>query len=506
MAVPQHSILSTPSSPATSYPYGSMEEPREQLFSTLAGNDEEEDHLLSFDYNSLPTYPLRPAYNYYSPPTQQRGTDEETSPSSSLVFAPSLPPSLQSFSTHINSFNPPSSSADPYRPAAVPIYQTATFHQPNIETFGPYDYSRSGNPTRTAVETLVASLDLAHAAFAFGSGMAAMTAVTRLVGAGEEIVCGDDIYGGMFRLLTKVVNRQGIVSRFCDVSNLSLVKSTITEMTKMIWVESPSNPLMRISDIRALSRLAHSHNILLVVDSTMMTPCLMRPLCLGADIVIHSATKFFSGHSDTMAGFVCCSTEQLSRDVSFVQNAEGGGLSPFDCWLVYRGLKTLPLRLERAQSNAHCIAQFLSAHPLVQRLYYAGHRHQSNQSKGSSDDDLQIHQRQARGGGSVMSFETGSVGLSRRICDACRLFKITVSFGSCSSLIEMPCVLSHASIPKEMRRLPENLIRLSVGVEDIDDLLADLCHAMKEALASYQLHQQHQQQHDHHLASSQQKQ
>eukprot|EP00922_Rhytidocystis_sp_ex-Travisia-forbesii_P064774 GHVS01096198.1.p1 GENE.GHVS01096198.1~~GHVS01096198.1.p1 ORF type:complete len:397 (+),score=54.70 GHVS01096198.1:119-1309(+) len=300
-------ILSVPNISCPEYPSSSMEDPREQIFSTLAGNDEEEEHLLSFDYDSLPTYPLRPCYHTYRPNTPP----SPSSPGSSL------PPSMQSLSTHINSFNP--TTSDPYRPAVLPIYQTATFHQPNIETFGPYDYTRSGNPTRTAVETLVASLELAHAAFAFASGMAAMTAVIRLMENGQEIVCAEDVYGGLFRLLTRLASRQGIKTHFCDVSNLSLVQAAITEKTKMIWVESPSNPLMKITDLRAIACLAHSHNILLVVDSTMMTPCLMRPLCLGADIVVHSATKFFSGHSDTMAGFVCCSTEELSREVAFVQ-------------------------------------------------------------------------------------------------------------------------------------------------------------------------------------------
>jgi cystathionine beta-lyase/cystathionine gamma-synthase len=408
------------------------------------------------------------------------------------------------------------------------------------DSYGSYDYSRSGNPTRTALEKHVAMLERAHAAFAFSTGMAALNAVTRLLSAGDELIVGTDIYGGMHRLITRVTSMHGITIKPVDVTNVEAVRAAISDNTKMVHLESPSNPLMMISDIRALAAVCQEAGVLLSIDASMMPPVLMQCIPLGADIVVHSATKFLAGHSDTMAGIVCCGTEALAKRIAFYQNAEGTGLAPFDCWLVLRGIKTMALRVERAQSNAERIAHVLREHPRVTQVHYAGLRPlppdeqklliigkraaltnsevvkrrvleaggdvasadaaAARAEAGDLDDvvpsspmlagatgkprrpsekllanlavdieklhplpsDSQLaarfeqeskayatHFSQSVGGGVVMSFTTGSTHLSRRVVDAMRIFKLTVSFGACNSLVEMPCVLSHASVPPE---------------------------------------------------------
>jgi len=379
--------------------------------------------------------------------------------------------------------------------------------QPSVYEFGPYDYTRSGNPTRTALETLVAGLENAHSAFAFTSGMAALNAVVHLVKAGEEIIASSDLYGGMHRLLTKVAARNNIQITFVDTANLDALRKTISDKTRLIHFETPSNPMMRISDLREISKIAHERNILVSVDSTMMTPYLQKPLALGCDIVVHSATKFLSGHSDVMCGVVCVKTEEIAREIGFYQNAEGTGLAPFDCWLLLRSIKTLALRVERAQQNAEKVAEFLSRHPAVKHLHYSGaipnpKKHKpiswgKNQfNVGEKLEQIQqvnissshfahrLHMSQSRGGGSVLSFETGNVEFSRRVVDACRLLKLTVSFGSCNSLVEMPCIQSHASIPADQRTLPEDLIRVSIGIEDVRDIIDDLERAFRCAASN----------------------
>eukprot|EP01062_Namystynia_karyoxenos_P073520 TRINITY_DN70320_c0_g1_i1.p1 TRINITY_DN70320_c0_g1~~TRINITY_DN70320_c0_g1_i1.p1 ORF type:complete len:565 (+),score=183.47 TRINITY_DN70320_c0_g1_i1:90-1784(+) len=378
---------------------------------------------------------------------------------------------------------------DPYHPSSMPIYQTATFVQPSITEFGPYDYTRSGNPTRTALEVLVAKLECAHSAFAFSTGMGALTAITQLFSNGDGIIACSDLYGGMHRLLTQICERFGFRLRFVDTTDLMAVEAAIQEQTgtKLVHVESPSNPLMRITDIRRLSEICHRHGALLSVDATMMSPYLWQPLTLGVDIVMHSGTKFLSGHSDTMVGVVCTKTQELSDRVAFIQNAEGSALAPFDSWLTLRGLKTMALRVERQQYNAMKVAAYLTTVKHIKKLHYAGMARSGTQRDEMSSplttdrDSYQLHMSQAKGGGSVLSFETGDVRLSQRFVDGCQLFKLTVSFGSCNSLVEMPCLLSHASIPAEKRTLPADLVRLSVGIEDVADLLHDLQRAFKYA-------------------------
>jgi len=372
-------------------------------------------------------------------------------------------------------FNP--APNDPFKPTSMPIYQSATFIQPSSTEFNEYDYTRSGNPTRTALETLVAGMEGSNcdAAFAFSTGMAALGAMTRILKAGDEILCNADIYGGMYRLLGKVVARNGVSVKFVESWNIDNVVKAISSKTRIVHIESPSNPLMHVTDIRKLSAFLHSKSILLTVDNTIMTPYLMKPLDLGADIVVHSATKFFGGHADTMAGFVCCKSKEHSKVIAFHQNAEGIALSPFDCFLMLRGIKTMPIRMDRGMSNALKVAEYLAKQPGVKKLHYAGFlREEDRLANGEKARAFALHKTQARGAGVLLSFETGDIQKSQKFVDALKIFKITVSFGGCGSVVEMPCNLSHASIPEDELVLPRDLVRMSVGVEDIGDLLADV--------------------------------
>ncbi|KAJ4706667.1 Cystathionine beta-lyase, chloroplastic [Melia azedarach] len=366
-----------------------------------------------------------------------------------------------------------SNEFDPYGALSTPLYQTATFKQPSATENGPYDYTRSGNPTRDALESLLAKLDKADRAFCFTSGMAALAAVTHLVGIGGEIVAGDDLYGGSDRLLSQVTPKTGIVVKRVNTSNLDEVASAIGPRTKLVWLESPTNPRQQICDIREIAELAHTHGALLLVDNSIMSPVLSQPLELGADIVMHSATKFIAGHSDVMAGVLAVKGESLAKDLYFLQNAEGTGLSPFDCWICMRGVKTMALRVEKQQDNAQKIAEFLASHPRVKKVNYVG-------LPDHPGHDL--HYSQAKGAGSVLSFLTGSLALSKHVVEATTYFSIAVSFGSVKSLISMPCFMSHASIPapvREARGLTEDLVRISAGIEDVDDLIADLDNALR---------------------------
>ncbi|XP_057983578.1 cystathionine beta-lyase, chloroplastic isoform X2 [Malania oleifera] len=365
------------------------------------------------------------------------------------------------------------SKFDPYGSMSTPLYQTATFKQPCATENGPYDYTRSGNPTRDVLESLLAKLDKADRSLCFTSGMAALTAVTGLVGTGEEIVAGDDIYGGSDRLLSQVIPKKGIVVKRVNTTDLEEVASAIGPWTKLVWLESPTNPRLQVTDIRKIAEMAHAHGALVLVDNSIMSPVLSRPLELGADIVMNSATKFIAGHSDVMAGVLSVKGESLAQDLYFLQNAEGCGLAPFDCWICLRGIKTMALRVEKQQENAQKIAEFLSTHPRVKKVNYAGLPGHPGRS---------LHYSQAKGAGSVLSFLTGSVALSKHVVETTKYFSITVSFGSVKSLISLPCFMSHASIPaavREARGLTEDLIRISVGIEDVDDLIADLDAALR---------------------------
>lgn len=375
-----------------------------------------------------------------------------------------------SVSTMVMNFE---SKFDPYGAVSTPLYQTATFKQPSAIENGPYDYTRSGNPTRDALESILAKLDKADRAFCFTSGMAALTAVVHLLKNGDEILAADDLYGGADRLLSQVVPRSGVLVKRVNTSDLDEVASAFGPKTKLVWLESPTNPRIQISDIRRIAEMAHAHGALVLVDNSIMSPVLSQPLELGADIVMHSATKFIAGHSDIMAGVLAVKGERLAKEIYFLQNAEGSGLAPFDCWLCLRGIKTMSLRVEKQQENAQKIAEFLASHPRVKKVNYAG-------LPGHPGRDL--HYSQAKGAGSVFSFLTGSLALSKHIVETTKYFSITVSFGSVKSLISLPCFMSHASIPaavREARGLTEDLVRISVGIEDVDDLIADLDNAFR---------------------------
>lgn len=344
------------------------------------------------------------------------------------------------------------SEDDPYGAVAPPIYQTATFRQPSAVEFGEYDYSRTANPTRKLVEQQIAALEGGRFGSAFASGLAAIAAVTRLVQAGEEILAGDDLYGGTTRLLAGVAPRQGIRVRWVDATDPAEVEAAIGPDTRLLLVETPTNPLLRIVDIERVGAIARRRGVLLAVDNSLLTPCLQRPLTLGAHLVVHSATKGLCGHGDVLAGAVVTDDPDLHERIAFHLNAEGAGLAPFDSWLLLRGMKTLALRMERQCATARRVAELLAARPEVERVFYPGL-------------------------GPVISFTTGNPELSRRIVEGTRLLTIAVSFGSVSSSISLPCHMSHASVPAELRgRLapPADLVRLSVGIEDPEDLLEDL--------------------------------
>lgn len=367
---------------------------------------------------------------------------------------------------------------DPYGATTAPLYQTATFRQSTATDVGEYDYTRSGNPTRTLLEQQLAALEGGNHACAFASGMAAISAVTRLVKSDEEIIAGDDLYGGTVRLLENLRERQRIRITYVDTSDLQAFKAALTRQTRLVLIETPSNPLFRISDIRKLAQATREAGAILAVDNSMLSPILQQPLSLGADLVIHSATKFLCGHGDVIAGAVVTNDTDLHGQIAFTANAEGAALSPFDCWLALRGLKTLALRVERQNETAAKVAKFLRLHPQVKRVYYPAF---------ADEAAYDIHRSQTTGDGAVISFTTGDTEVSARIVESTRLFAIAVSFGSVGSTISLPCHMSHVSIPPSLRdRLgpPPDLVRLSVGIEDADDLIDDLDTAFTRAGAS----------------------
>jgi cystathionine beta-lyase len=365
---------------------------------------------------------------------------------------------------------------DPFGAIAPPIYQTATFQQASAVEFGEYDYSRSGNPTRTILEEQLADLEGGAHASAFASGMAAITALTRLLDNGDEIIAGDDLYGGTVRLFEKVLPRQQINVRYVNTTDLDAVRGALSPRTKLILIETPSNPLLRICDIRGLSEIANEAGVLLAVDNSMLSPILQQPLALGADVVIHSATKFLGGHSDVMAGALITNNLALHEQIAFQQNAEGAALSPFDSWLLLRGLKTLALRVERQNDTARKVAQYLQLQEGITQVYYPGLPDHCGH---------ELHRSQAQGDGSVVTFTTSDPEVSRKIAESTKLFTIAVSFGSVGSTISLPCRMSHASIPADLKQRlgpPVDLVRISVGIEDANDLIEDLSTALSIAL------------------------
>ena len=357
----------------------------------------------------------------------------------------------------------------------VPIYQTSTYEQPELGRNTGWEYSRTGNPTRAALEALIAELEGGSAGFAFASGLAAITAVLSLLRQGDRVVISADVYGGTYRLLDQVFRQFGIAYTIADTTNLAALESAFTPDVKMLLVESPANPLLGVTDLAAVSELAHRNGALAVVDNTFMTPCLQQPLYLGADVVVHSATKYLGGHSDLIAGLVVVKDTALGERLAFLQNASGGVLGPFDSFLLIRGIKTLAVRMDRHVENAQRAAAFLQTHPAVKRVYYPG----LPDAQG-----YEINRRQAKNGGAMLSFELREGYDERKFFSALRLIALAESLGGVESLVCHPATMTHAAIPKALRDdigITDRLIRLSLGIENIDDLLCDLKQAIENS-------------------------
>lgn len=354
---------------------------------------------------------------------------------------------------------------------SVPIYQTSTFVQDAPGVHKGFDYARSNNPTRQVLEDAVAALEQGANGFAFASGLAAIDAVVKLLQTGDEILAVDDIYGGAFRLFTHIYSKFGISVKYVDTTDAANVLDAITDKTKLVWLETPTNPTLKISDISAIAAIAHQQGALLCVDNTFASPALQQPITLGADIVVHSATKYLGGHSDLIAGLVVTATKELGEKIKFIQNASGGILGPHDSWLVIRGLETLHLRAKEHSANAIKVARFLEHHPAVDRVYYPGLESHINH-------DIAARQQQGHFGG-VVSFtlKTDTVAAATAVVTATSLFKLAESLGGVKSLLCHPATMTHKSIPEEKRKaagVADSLVRLSVGLEDADDLIQDI--------------------------------
>ncbi|MED4979205.1 bifunctional cystathionine gamma-lyase/homocysteine desulfhydrase [Geobacillus stearothermophilus] len=364
-------------------------------------------------------------------------------------------------------------AGDPYTGAvSVPIYQVSTYKQEEVGKHKGFEYSRTGNPTRAALEKLIADLEGGEAGFAFASGMAAITAVMMLFQNGDHIVLTDDVYGGTYRVMTNVLNRFGLEATFVDTSDVANIEAHIRPNTKAIYVETPTNPLLKITDLQAAAAIARARGLLLIVDNTFSTPYFQTPLALGADIVIHSATKYLGGHSDVVAGLAVVRTPELAERLHYVQNSTGGVLGPQDSWLLMRGIKTLGVRMEEHERNARAIAAFLAEHTSVARVYYPGLPNHPNH---------ELAKQQMRGFGGMISFDVGSLERAENVLSRVRYFTLAESLGAVESLISLPGKMTHASIPKDRREqlgITDGLIRLSVGLEDVNDLLDDLAQAL----------------------------
>ena len=363
---------------------------------------------------------------------------------------------------------------------SVPIYQTSTYVQEAPGVNKGYDYARSNNPTRGTLEDIIAKLEKGKVGIAFGSGLAAIDAVVKLLKAGDEILAVDDIYGGAFRLFTHIYEKFGIKVSYTDTSNVENVFNNISANTKLIWLETPTNPTLKISDIRAVAQVAKAHGCLLCVDNTFASPALQQPLTLGADIVVHSATKYLGGHSDLIAGLVVTKEKELGEKIKFIQNASGAILAPFDSWLVIRGIETLELRVKEHCRNAAAVAAYLETHPLVDKVYYPGLTTHLNH---------EIASEQSKGFGGIVSFtlKEDTEAAATALVTSTKYFKLAESLGGVKSLLCHPAQMTHKSIPAEKRRaagVADSLVRLSVGLENAIDLIADLEQAFEKANAA----------------------
>lgn len=358
----------------------------------------------------------------------------------------------------------------------VPIYQTSTYKQPKFGVNKGYEYSRTGNPTREALEKLIAELEEGYAGFAFASGMAATTAVLSLFTTGDKILISNNVYGGTFRVLDKIFSNFGLKYGIVDTSNLKEIENSIDESVRAIYIESPTNPLMDITDIQAVAWIARANDILTIVDNTFMTPYLQKPITLGADIVLHSGTKYLGGHSDTVSGLAVVNNEELAVKLHFIQNATGGVLPPFDSFLLIRGIKTLAVRMDRHNSNAKEVAEFLKSRKEVHKVYYPGFEDHPGHK---------VQSKQAKGYGGMISFVLKEGYDYKAFIEALELVTFGESLGGVESLICHPASMTHASIPYELRQkvgIVDNLVRLSVGIENAEDIIEDIKNAFRKGV------------------------
>ena len=363
--------------------------------------------------------------------------------------------------------------ADPLAGAVMtPIYQTSTYVQEGLGRHKGYEYARTRNPTREALERNVAALEGDRHGFAFGSGLGALDAVMKLLSAGDHVVCGENVYGGTHRQMTHIWARLGLAFTFVDTADPQRIVDAVTPATRMIFVETPTNPLMRLCDLAATGAIARRAQALFVVDNTFATPCFQRPIEHGADVVLHSTTKYLNGHSDMVGGLLVVQRGDLAERIGFIQNASGAVPGPFDCWLALRGTKTLALRMRQHDASGRRIAQWLEAHPRVERVYYPGL---------PSHPQHALACRQMSGFGGMVSLELGTLERARRFVERTKIFALAESLGGVESLVGHPASMTHASVPREMREamgLTDSLVRLSIGIEDVEDLIADLDQAL----------------------------
>jgi cystathionine beta-lyase/cystathionine gamma-synthase len=363
---------------------------------------------------------------------------------------------------------------DPSTGAIItPIFQTSTYVQDAVGRHKGYEYARTQNPTRAALEQNIAAIEGGKGASAFASGMAAIGAIATMLKSGDHMIVTDNTYGGTFRLFDKVLTRYGLSFSYVDTSSLQLIEEAMRPETRMVFIETPTNPVMRLTDLTAASALAHSRGVKVIVDNTFASPCVQRPIEFGADMVVHSTTKYLNGHSDSVGGIVIGVHDDDLEWLKFIQNAEGAILSPFDSFLVLRGTKTLALRMAQHNSNALALAEFLSTHPAVKRVLYPGL---------PGHPQFELAKRQMRGFGGMLSFDAGSLENAHRVCNRVKLMSLAESLGGVETLISHPASMTHASVPPERRAvigLSDSLVRISAGVEDVQDLIVVLKQALE---------------------------
>ena len=365
-------------------------------------------------------------------------------------------------------------SSEPVTGAVMPpIFQTSTYEQDGLGKHRGYEYGRTQNPTREALERNIAVLEKGKFGIAYASGLAAASAIMHHFKARDEIVVTDNVYGGTYRLADQVLKNYDLKFKFVDTSNVEILEAALSSQTKLLFIETPTNPMLNVTDIEAAARLAHARGALLAVDNTFMSPYFQTPFDMGADIVLHSTTKYLNGHSDMVGGIVVVNDEALAKKFHFLQNAVGAVPGPFDCWLALRGTKTLALRMRQSESSARQLADFLAGHSAIDKLYYPGLK---------SHPQHELQKKQARGFGAIISFDAGSHDSAARVLESTQLFTLAESLGGVESLISHPASMTHASVPKQDRDrmgITAGLVRLSVGIEDVEDLEADLKHALE---------------------------